>query len=77
MVFQDPLAALNPVRTVGFQIAEPLLAHLVSAARSARRAGSFSTGRLPSSRQPAAIPPRVSGGWATLANPEALAATEV
>lgn len=28
MVFQDPLAALNPVRTIGFQITEPMLVHL-------------------------------------------------
>jgi peptide/nickel transport system ATP-binding protein len=35
MIFQDPLAALNPVRTVGFQISEPLKAHRHMSAREA------------------------------------------
>jgi peptide/nickel transport system ATP-binding protein len=37
MIFQDPLAALNPVRTVGFQIGEPLLAHRRMKGPDARR----------------------------------------
>jgi oligopeptide/dipeptide ABC transporter ATP-binding protein len=37
MIFQDPLAALNPVRTVGFQISEPLLAHRHMKGRDAKR----------------------------------------
>ena len=37
MIFQDPLAALNPVRTVGFQISEPLRAHRHLGASAAKR----------------------------------------
>jgi len=28
MIFQDPMTSLNPVRTIGFQIREPLMLHL-------------------------------------------------
>jgi len=38
MVFQDPLAALNPVYPIGWQVAETLLAHNVSAAEARGRA---------------------------------------
>jgi peptide/nickel transport system ATP-binding protein len=36
MIFQDPMTALNPVLTVGFQITEPMRAHLGIDARAAQ-----------------------------------------
>lgn len=39
MVFQDPMTSLNPVLTVGFQVAEPLQVHLgLNPAEARRRA---------------------------------------
>jgi oligopeptide transport system ATP-binding protein len=37
MVFQDPMTSLNPVLTVGFQVAEPLQVHLGLSPVEARR----------------------------------------
>ncbi len=36
MIFQDPMTSLNPVLTVGYQIAEPLLLHLKLTPQAAR-----------------------------------------
>jgi oligopeptide/dipeptide ABC transporter ATP-binding protein len=36
MIFQDPMTALNPVLTIGFQITEPMRAHLGIDARAAQ-----------------------------------------
>jgi oligopeptide/dipeptide ABC transporter ATP-binding protein len=36
MIFQDPMTSLNPVRTVGYQITEPMALHLELAGDAAR-----------------------------------------
>jgi peptide/nickel transport system ATP-binding protein len=36
MIFQDPMTALNPVLTIGFQITEPMRAHVAVDARAAQ-----------------------------------------
>jgi len=36
LVYQDPMAALNPVRTIGAQVCEPLRLHLGLSKRAAR-----------------------------------------
>ena len=37
MIFQEPMTALNPVYTVGFQIAEMLRSHYSMAPKAARQ----------------------------------------
>jgi oligopeptide/dipeptide ABC transporter ATP-binding protein len=37
MIFQDPMTSLNPVRTVGYQIVEPLSLHLGMGSKEARK----------------------------------------
>ncbi len=37
MIFQEPMTALNPVHTIGHQVAEPLMLHRGATARAARQ----------------------------------------
>jgi oligopeptide transport system ATP-binding protein len=47
-IFQDPMTSLNPVYTVGFQLAEPLRAHMGMTKAQARTLDRTSgTGRHP------------------------------
>ncbi len=65
MVFQEPVAALNPVLTVGFQVAEALLAHEKLSRRQAkaRAAELLAEVRLPDpQRIMASYPHQLSGG---------------
>ena len=65
LVYQDPMAALNPVRTIGAQICEPLRLHLGISRRAAsdRAAELLATVGIPSPhRQLRSYPHEFSGG---------------
>jgi peptide/nickel transport system ATP-binding protein/oligopeptide transport system ATP-binding protein len=65
LVYQDPMAALNPVRTIGAQVAEPLRLHLGLGRREAaeRAADLLGTVGIPAPRQQLkAYPHEFSGG---------------
>ncbi len=65
MVFQEPMTALNPLQTIGAQVAEPLLLHRGASARQARAAAVALLDRvgLPEpARLAGAYPHQLSGG---------------
>jgi peptide/nickel transport system ATP-binding protein len=65
MVFQEPMTALNPVKTIGFQVAEGLRWHLGlgRAEAEARAIGLLDRVGLPQPRfSPALYPHQLSGG---------------
>ena len=65
MIFQEPMTALNPVLTIGRQVAEPLVAHLgVSRRKALKKAARWlDRVRIPSAvKQLGAYPHQLSGG---------------
>lgn len=65
LVYQDPMAALNPVRTIGAQVCEPLRLHLGMSRRAARKRAAelLATVGIPSpERQLRSYPHEFSGG---------------
>ncbi len=65
MIFQEPMTALNPVLTIGRQLAEPLVTHLGMSYKEALKAGArwLDRVRIPSAkRRLGAYPHQLSGG---------------
>jgi peptide/nickel transport system ATP-binding protein len=65
MIFQEPMTALNPLQTIGRQIAEPLMLHrgLARGAAMAEAAGLLGRVGLPDpARRARAYPHQLSGG---------------
>ncbi|MEM9616555.1 MAG: ABC transporter ATP-binding protein [Pseudomonadota bacterium] len=65
MVFQEPMTALNPLHSIGMQIAETILIHSdTSKATALRQAGNLLTrvGLPPETISPARLPHELSGG---------------
>jgi peptide/nickel transport system ATP-binding protein len=65
MVFQEPMTALNPLQTIGAQVAEPLLLHRGASPRQAREEAVALLGRvrLPDpARVASSYPHQLSGG---------------
>jgi peptide/nickel transport system ATP-binding protein len=65
MIFQEPMTALNPVKTIGFQIMEPLLVHTAITKAEAREKAIDLLARVgidQPSRRIDAYPHQLSGG---------------
>ncbi len=65
MIFQEPMTALNPVLPVGFQVAEPLLAHRAISRKAALDAAVALLDRVgipAAARRAASFPHEFSGG---------------
>ncbi len=65
MIFQEPMTALNPVHTIGHQVAEPLMLHRGATARAARQEAIALLERVgitDAARRADAYPHQFSGG---------------
>ena len=65
MIFQEPMTALNPVRTIGDQVAETLIVHGAATRGEARAAAADRLARVgldPAHIPPARFPHELSGG---------------
>ena len=65
MIFQEPMTALNPVHTIGHQVAEPLMLHRGATARAALRQAIELLERVgipDAARRAGAYPHQFSGG---------------